>query len=201
MLIFKKRIVILLVLSFIMSFFGISNTCLAYSAQNAATYAEQWALSRNSNYPSFTEDCTNFASQALYAGGRPMLYGSTEDTKWYVRKILFVWDYTLSWSMASYFYNFLGSNSAPLQGSWTTSSAPGNDKSEIIKGDVLSYDWDGGGSKDHSAIVTYMGYDPNSSNFGDLVCYHSKDRYRGIWHLRPYNANYMTTIVYDRRPS
>ena len=64
----------------------------SYSGSSAATYARTYALSYNTNYPSYAlsgGDCTNFVSQCLYAGGIPMngsnsstgTYNST--TKWY----------------------------------------------------------------------------------------------------------------------
>ncbi|BCS81380.1 amidase domain-containing protein [Anaerocellum diazotrophicum] len=41
----------------------------AYNSFGAASYANIWALSRNSNYPNFDADCTNFPSQAMHEGG------------------------------------------------------------------------------------------------------------------------------------
>lgn len=39
-----------------------------YSSKAATNYASQYAKTRNSNYYSFSNDCTNFVSQCLYAG-------------------------------------------------------------------------------------------------------------------------------------
>ena len=47
----------------------------SYNATTASNYAYQWALSKNSNYPDYSQysyqggDCTNFVSQALRTGG------------------------------------------------------------------------------------------------------------------------------------
>ena len=46
-----------------------------YDRAAALRYAEQWALRRNPDFFDFEElggDCTNFASQCLYAGSRVM---------------------------------------------------------------------------------------------------------------------------------
>ena len=48
-----------------------------YDAQRAIEYAARWAHGRNPRWGDFTllgGDCTNFASQCLYAGGCPMAY-------------------------------------------------------------------------------------------------------------------------------
>jgi len=84
-----------------------------YNRSAAVGYADQWALSRNSyynNYPS--QDCTNFASQIMAAGGLPQLNGSVGDNNawWFVY-------YTLqnsnTWSAAAnlqqHFSNYNGS--------------------------------------------------------------------------------------------
>ena len=64
----------------------------AYSGANAATYAKKYATSYNSAYHAFDNDCTNFASQCVFAGGKsisgykaPVFGGTTEATssKWY----------------------------------------------------------------------------------------------------------------------
>ena len=48
---------------------------VAYSGAAAATYADTYWQSYNTDWPSFTRkggDCTNFVSQVLYAGGIAM---------------------------------------------------------------------------------------------------------------------------------
>ena len=51
---------------------GISSLAVhsqAYSGSAASTYAGNYWKTYNSNYPSYSSDCTNFVSQCLYAGG------------------------------------------------------------------------------------------------------------------------------------
>ncbi|WP_373278605.1 amidase domain-containing protein [Alicyclobacillus shizuokensis] len=40
----------------------------SYSRSAAASYADKYALSYNSSYPSYSDDCTNFASQSSACG-------------------------------------------------------------------------------------------------------------------------------------
>lgn len=62
-----------------------------YVGENAANYARSYALSGNSEYPSYLKDCTNFVSQCIYAGGikmkgnnsEPGVYTST--TQWFCK--------------------------------------------------------------------------------------------------------------------
>jgi hypothetical protein len=178
-----------------------SASLAAYNPSGAASYAEYWWNKRNPDYPNFNTDCTNFVSQAMNVGGGwPERYGSTEDTKWYCDKILWWWSYSSSWINASFLYNYMRNYTTYL-GSWKTYPIPAGNNTSITKGDILSYHWDGGGTaKDHSSIVTAYGQDPKSIYYGDLECQHTTDRYRAIWHLVPYNANYKTTVVFARRP-
>jgi hypothetical protein len=177
----------------------------AYASNNttgAASYAESWARSRNSEFPSFSSDCTNFTSQALnWGGGKAELYGSSEDTKWYCDKTWYgTFVYSNSWSVASYFYNLWMAQGATYLGSWY---APSSNSNPVLgKGVLLSYDWDSNGSKDHSGIVTNFGTDTTTpSYYGDLQCQHTSDRYRAIWHLRPYNTYRTTTTITAIRPN
>ena len=57
---------------------------IEYNRQKTFEYAEKWAFSRNPKYYNFDSlggDCTNFASQCLYAGAPVMNY--TKDLGWF----------------------------------------------------------------------------------------------------------------------
>ncbi|MEE1074148.1 MAG: amidase domain-containing protein [Acutalibacteraceae bacterium] len=74
----------------------------------AAEYARRWALGRNPEYYNFENiggDCTNFASQCIYAGAKIMNY--TPVTGWYYNSVA---DRTASWSGVEYLYKFLINN-------------------------------------------------------------------------------------------
>ena len=79
-----------------------------YDRSAAVAYARKWALKRNPAYYDFENiggDCTNFASQCIYAGARTMNF--TPDTGWYYR---FAYDRAAAWTGVEYLYNFLVSN-------------------------------------------------------------------------------------------
>lgn len=74
----------------------------------AVNYAKNWALARNPRYYDFEHiggDCTNFASQCIYAGAKIMNY--TPVTGWYYNSVA---DRTASWSGVEYLYKFLINN-------------------------------------------------------------------------------------------
>lgn len=81
---------------------------IPYNRAAAVSYARKWALGRNRSYYDFENiggDCTNFASQCIFAGARVMNY--TPVTGWYYRSIS---DRTASWSGVEYLYRFLINN-------------------------------------------------------------------------------------------
>ena len=78
---------------------------LRYNRKAAVAYAHRWAYDRNPRFYNYEEiggDCTNFASQCLYAGTRVMNF--TPTFGWYYRNAN---DKSPSWTGVSYFYNFL----------------------------------------------------------------------------------------------
>lgn len=81
---------------------------VSYNRENAVKYAERWAKSRNSAYMNFDGmggDCTNFASQCLYAGVDVMNY--QRDIGWYYNSPN---DRAAAWSGAEYFIKFMLNN-------------------------------------------------------------------------------------------
>ncbi len=81
---------------------------IPYNRAAAVAYARRWALGRNPAYYDFEEiggDCTNFASQCIYAGAGVMNY--TPETGWYY---ISVNDRAAAWTGVEYLYNFLINN-------------------------------------------------------------------------------------------
>lgn len=79
-----------------------------YNRAAAVEYARRWAFHRNPAYYDFSRiggDCTNFASQCIYAGAGIMNY--TPTFGWYY---ISVNDRTPSWTGVEYLYNFLVNN-------------------------------------------------------------------------------------------
>lgn len=79
-----------------------------YRREAAVDYAKTWALSRNPGYYNFEKlggDCTNFASQCLYAGSGVMNHKPTFGWYYYSAE-----NRSPSWTGVVYLYNFLVGN-------------------------------------------------------------------------------------------
>ena len=78
---------------------------LPYDRQAAVRYASRWAYGRNPAYADFDAlggDCTNFASQCLYAGAGVMDF--TPTFGWYYRSLR---DRAPAWTGVEYLSRFL----------------------------------------------------------------------------------------------
>ncbi len=81
---------------------------IGYDRAAAVRYAETWASGRNPRFPDFEKmggDCTNFASQCIYAGCGTMNYSSPAG--WYFNSLS---DRSASWSGVEFLYAFLVGN-------------------------------------------------------------------------------------------
>ena len=79
-----------------------------YNRAAAVAYAQKWAFGRNPQYYDFNRlggDCTNFASQCLFAGTGVM--NDTPDLGWFYRSLN---ERSAAWTGVEYFYNFLIAN-------------------------------------------------------------------------------------------
>ena len=79
-----------------------------YIRENAVAYAKKYAFSQNPLFPNFAGiggNCTNFVSQAIYAGGCVMNY--TPTFGWYYISLD---ERSPSWAGVDYFYNFIIEN-------------------------------------------------------------------------------------------
>lgn len=77
----------------------------SYDRDRAVAYAHRWAYERNPRYYNFDNlggDCTNFASQVVYAGAGVM--NTSGETGWYYRSLN---DRSPSWTGVEYFYRFM----------------------------------------------------------------------------------------------
>ncbi len=83
---------------------------LEYDRQAAFEYAKKWAFRRNPRYYNFEKiggDCTNFASQRIYAGAKVMNF--TPTFGWYYISIN---NRAPAWTGVEYLFNFLTDNDA-----------------------------------------------------------------------------------------
>lgn len=135
-----------------------------YNRENAVAYAHKWAFGRNPRYYDFEQiggDCTNFASQVLYAGSSVM--NPTPTFGWHYYSIN---NRTPSWSGVEYLYQFLIKN----QGIGPT--AVEVDITQAEPGDIVQLSADGLHFV-HSPVIVSVGETPDLSNV--LVAAHTFD--------------------------
>ncbi len=120
-----------------------------YDRQKAVEYAHRWAFSRNPDYYDFSYiggDCTNFASQVLYAGYGEMNYRPV--TGWYYNSLN---DRSPSWTGVNELYNFLINNRG--QGP----KAVEVEIEDISPADLVQLDFNGDGRFDHTPVIVDVG--------------------------------------------
>lgn len=135
-----------------------------YNREATTAYARKWALSRNPRYYNFDDiggDCTNFASQCIYAGSLVMNYQKTFG--WYY---ISANDRSPSWTGVPYLYNYLTRTSGigPIGINVAMQ--------EIQPGDIIQL----AGSSTrfaHSLVVVAVGEVPSMDNI--LICAHTDD--------------------------
>lgn len=162
-----------------------------YAASTASAYARKWATSTNPSYPRDGNDCTNFVSQAVLAGGWAMAGGSCSDRKddsawWYGDSQCWYPGVhrSYTWGGAQNFYNFI------------SSSGRGTAAAHIYDldvGDVLQVAHDG--HVGHTTMVTGK----PSGNL--LLSYHTNDTLDlPVWgpggFLSKYAGSFSTTTYY-----
>ncbi len=118
---------------------------LPYDRAAAVRYAHLWAYGRNPrfyDYENIGGDCTNFASQCIYAGGGIMNF--TPTFGWYYINAS---DKAPAWTGVEYLYRFL-TRAEPYVGPYAQESA----LSRIQPGDIVQLSFDGSGWQ-HSPVV------------------------------------------------
>lgn len=178
----------------------------AWSPSDAASYADRYAASPDDAYPQFTDDCTNFVSQAIRYGGHPQKgtpSGSVlaDDSQWWMQGT--GGGRTHSWSVAHDLETFFSVYDTHADGGHAQYSGDGsslkNPPSPVAKGDAVFYLWDNrtGSQVNHAAILVGTGTDPDSGLSGSLVDEHSSYRDHAIWNLKPYNSPWMYTTTIE----
>lgn len=134
-----------------------------YNYKAMANYLEKYWSNYNSKYRSFSGkggDCTNFASQALRAGGWKDKLG------WYKNANYWWYNSTnqsRSWSAVNYWATFAKNSgrTSTLKNVWS-----------LRIGDVLQVKAKGSKTKNHTMMVSYV------KNGTPYFTYHSSNRYR-----------------------
>ena len=140
-------------------------TPLPYNREAAVQYAHRWAYGRNPRFYDYEElggDCTNYASQSLYAGTGIMNY--TPTFGWYYINGN---DKAPAWTGVPYFFNFM-TRGEQSPGPFGIEAA----LEQLLPGDFvqLRFAYDRYG---HTPIIVEMGDPPTLAN--TLVAAHSQD--------------------------
>lgn len=120
-----------------------------YDRDAAVLYAHKWAYKRNPDYYDFSDlggDCTNFASQVLFAGYKEMNYKPVSG--WFYENLN---SRTPSWTGVNELYNFLINN----QG--TGPKAVKTDILNVAPGDLIQLDFDEDDRFDHTPVIVDTG--------------------------------------------
>ncbi|MFF1710861.1 amidase domain-containing protein [Streptomyces sp. NPDC058268] len=134
-----------------------------YNFNKMVAYANKYWNNHNDDYRSYGNDCTNFISQAMYAGGwgpkGGALYQRTSNKYWFYGPTKFLTSYT--WAGAENWYFFAKKHSKRTKAL--------NNVWKLLKSDVLQADWDRNNNINHTMIVTkkYRGT--------PYLTYHSSD--------------------------
>ena len=143
-----------------------------YLRERAVTYAKKYAFGQNpifGNFRGIGGNCTNFVSQAIYAGSCVMNY--TPTFGWYYISLD---DRSPSWTGVQFFYNFMTAN----EGVGPFGKEVGLDEIEV--GDVIQLGNNSNGFYHTLLVVGFEGEDP-------LVAAQTDDAFR-----RP-----LSTYTYD----
>lgn len=115
-----------------------------YNRQAAVDYANRWWNRFNPAFPKFDDDCTNFISQCLLAGGAPMTGAPNRAKGWWLKGG--TWSY--SWTTSNALRWYVETSKKGLVGKRVSSV------SELRLGDLIFIDFDGDGRINHSLIIT-----------------------------------------------
>ncbi|MCI8879069.1 MAG: amidase domain-containing protein [Oscillospiraceae bacterium] len=140
-------------------------TLYPYDRQAAVDYAHRWAYHRNPDFYSFDElggDCTNFASQCLYAGAGVMDY--TPTFGWYYNS---QYSRAPAWTGVPFFYNFL-TRKKETPGPVGEEAEPAG----LLPGDFAQLRF-APGPFAHNPVIVSVGSPPALDNI--LVAAHSED--------------------------
>lgn len=136
-----------------------------YDRMAVVRYAERWWDGHNPQYHLFNDDCTNFISQCLRAGGAPMRGRPSRGQGWWYSGEL----WSFSWAVAHSFRWYLSGSNKGLQAREVDSPE------DLLKGDVICYDFTGDGKWQHTTVV--VDKDANSMPLVNAHTTNSRMRY------------------------
>ncbi len=158
-----------------------------YNRQAAVDYADQWAHARNSAFPNFgsgegCNDCTNYLSQMLLAGGHTQIvrYNNTVFDWWYYCDEFGVCSNSNTWSATDWMNSYATQYSDKFEKVNTGITS-------LSEGDFFIMDLATSphhGIPNHARLVVGWGYPEEGDNMNTwnlLVNQHCTDRKRVRW--------------------
>ncbi len=136
-----------------------------YQPLAAIRHAERWWNSYDPAYPALSDDCTNFVSQVLLAGGLIQVPAAGRHQGWWYRHKKEGWSF--SWAVSQALYQFLISSHRAVQHP---------DPSALQAGDLILYDWSGSGRWRHTAVIVDL-----DAGRQPLVAAHSRPCWQRPW--------------------
>jgi hypothetical protein len=148
-----------------------------YNRLKAVQYAERWWNSYNPAYKTFENNCTNYISQCLHAGGAPMRGYPNKGNGWWLQNNN--WSY--SWTVAHSLRLYLANSKSGLRAREVSSP------DQLLLGDVICYDFEGDGRYNHNTMVT--GKDAYGMPLVNANTYNSRMRYWAYEDSSAYTPN------------
>ncbi|MCD8511957.1 MAG: amidase domain-containing protein [Bacillus sp. (in: Bacteria)] len=116
---------------------------ITYDRLAVVQYAERWWNEYNPNFKRFDSDCTNYVSQCIHAGGVPMKGFPDQANGWWYKNSQ--WSY--SWTVAHAFRWYVSGTKSGINVQEVSSP------DQLLRGDVICYDFNGDGNWQHTTIV------------------------------------------------
>lgn len=149
-----------------------------YNRFNAVKYAETWWDGHNREYPLYANDCTNFISQCLRAGGVKMNGMPKPGTGWWYK----------NYSASSYSWRVAHALRRYLPGSKTGIKAEEvPNQKQLSLGDIILYDFEGDGVWNHCTIV--VAKDENGEPLVNAHTVNSRKRYWSYYDSSAFTDN------------
>lgn len=116
-----------------------------YNREAAVAYANRWWNGHNPEFVYFpADDCTNFISQVLLAGGFPMEWTGVRDRGWWYEGGSNP-NWSFSWAVAHSLRWYLAQH---------PDVEARESAGQLELGDIINIDFDGDGVVEHSLVVT-----------------------------------------------
>ncbi|WP_226038582.1 amidase domain-containing protein [Aquibacillus saliphilus] len=144
----------------------VRETRFKYDRLAAVQYAERWWNDYNPGYKKFENDCTNYVSQCIHAGGATMRGAPNKTNGWWFEN----GNCSHSWAVAHSLRWYLSGSNQGLKGKELDSPK------DLRPGDVICYDFQGDSKWDHNTIVV----EKNSDGY-PLVNAHTINSRHRFW--------------------